>query len=113
MSAVLFASARRTYHYRDAWDRLDLWGEPLRFKTLGGRVTRQAEQYDEVDTFVFRAIGDKRGDQAEQAQALRDTLSGSNCSHEHDCCGCTTYRASVRRLRPGVFFVRVTGYRNF
>lgn len=112
MSAILIASARRTYRYRDAWDHLDAWGDPMRFKVLGGRVTRQAEQYDEVDTVVYRVIGTKRGNQAEQAQALRDTMGGSRCRHDYDCCGCITTHASVRRLRPGVFFVRLTGYRN-
>lgn len=112
MSTQLIASARRTYKYRDGWSHMDEWGKPLKFKILGGRITRLAEQYDEVDTYVFRAIGDKRGDQAEQAQALRDTYSGSGCRHDYDCCGCVTRYATVRRLRPGVFFVRLSGYRN-
>ena len=33
----------------------------------------------------------------EVAQALRDTLAGSGCRHEHDCCGCRSTSVRIKR----------------
>ena len=32
------------------------------------------------------------------SNAIADTLSGSRCRHEHDCCGCPCTYADVRRV---------------
>lgn len=113
MPYTIYAAPRLTWRYRDGWAHEDQWGNPQRFKVLAPRVTRHAEEYDEVDTVLYRVIGDKRADQKLQAKALNDYFSGSSCRHEYDCCGCVSTYASVRRVKPGIFSVLVSGTRNY
>ena len=106
MVTTFAASPRLTHGYRDGWDHLDTWGEELRFKLLGaGRVTRAPVGYDDGGTVLYHVVGSKRADSQTQIRALYSTFGGSQCRHEHDCCGCASISARVRQVRPGLFTV--------
>lgn len=109
MAQHFHAARRWTYHYRDGAAHLDQWGQYLPFKMLGApRLTEEAQDYDEGDTLLYWVIGNKHADIEEQREALLDHFSGSNCRHEHDCCGCASRYASVRHVGRGRFTVRIT-----
>jgi hypothetical protein len=47
-------------------------------------------------------------------EAIRDTLGGSSCQHEHDCCGCwNTYVSEVRHVFNNRYFVETHSSRNY
>ena len=64
------------------------------------------------ETGVIMVSGDAPADQIEQG--MRDTMSGSRCTHEYDCCGCwSTGFNSIERIEPGFFAYEITGSRNY
>lgn len=113
MALTIRAAARRTHKYRDGWASLDDWSESHQFKMLGGCVVREGNGIDDEGAILHRVIGSKTVDQELQARALHDTLSGSNCRHDFDCCGCRSTWARVRRVKPGIFSVLITTSRNY
>tara|TARA_R110000868_G_scaffold163699_1_gene396037 strand:+ start:551 stop:871 length:321 start_codon:yes stop_codon:yes gene_type:complete len=87
----ILLSERLTYKYASGWSELDIWEEvgsvqlkPA--KSILGRVIDQK----------YILINDKKlpGD---LSQAIADTMGGSPCQHEHDCCGCPTTYVYIER----------------
>jgi len=87
----ILLSERLTYKHRSGWSELDSWEEvgsvqlkPA--KSILGRVVDQK----------YILINDKKipGD---LSQAICDTMGGSPCQHEHDCCGCPTTYVYIER----------------
>jgi hypothetical protein len=113
MAQKITAQLRVTHRYVDECSHLDKWGKTFTFKLLEGRMTREGKDYTDAGTMAYRAIGSKTADQKQQAQALRDTFNYHGCTHEHDCCGCISRTARVRKVKPGIFSIRVTGSRNY
>lgn len=113
MASHIYPAVRLTHRYRDAWSHLDAWGEPMKFKALAHRTIREPLDFDDGGVIGFTVIGDKRRDQLQQAEALREHFSGSRCRHEYDCCGCASHYASVRITGRGRFFVRVSTTFNY
>jgi hypothetical protein len=56
------------------------------------------QDYDEGGTYLQYTRVPKNVDTRLAAEALRDTMGGSNCQHEYDCCGCATRHVSVKVL---------------
>jgi hypothetical protein len=76
------------------------------------RCSKTERNEDGNYTMRFLVINDNHlaGD---LSQAIRDTLSGSNCQHQFDCCGCASRSASVKRKNNNVYKVTVTVTHNF
>lgn len=49
-----------------------------------------------------------RAEQRAAKQAIVDTLSGSTCQHDHDCCGCWSHHARILRRRGRSLSVLIT-----
>lgn len=101
---------RFTHTYRDGWQELDEHKFVGTVKVL--RYQRLAD--DGIDgkshkTLVFAPAALRDTD---LSYAIADTLGGSNCRHEHDCCGCATTYADVRRISRREYSVRLHTYYN-
>lgn len=113
MPRTIHAQLRLTHRYVGTYSHLDNWGDAFTFKELRGRVTEAPLGYDDGGVYMMRVIGNKRGDQQEQRQALRDYYTREGCSHDYDCCGCASTHAQVRKTKAGIFSVRVRTSYNY
>jgi hypothetical protein len=107
------AYVRTTRNYRDGWGYLDsdrfvgtVKMTPLKITEVAGANS----DYSEGPTYVRYARAPSGINLRDLAQGIRDTMGGSNCKHEHDCCGCATRHVSVSHLgsRRLVIRTRVT-----
>jgi hypothetical protein len=113
MAYSLHVYNRLTHKYNPGWASLDRHEYAGTVKVLGGRITRQGEDYDEGDTWVHRVIAPAKLKAADLSDALRDTMGGSNCQHEYDCCGCALRHASVKRINRRTYSVRISVTYNY
>lgn len=105
---VVGISKRTTHKYRDGWSHEDRWQYLGALKLTPAKVTEEGNRYDDGDTYVrFARIPNisskgfkllKRG--------IQDTMGGSRCRHEFDCCGCASYSVKVERVRPRLVLIR-------
>lgn len=90
---------RETYRYNAGWEHLDRHKYLGECRAVAATKERGNNEYwkNTVAVAVFQECEATR---EEIETALMDTLSGSNCRHEHDCCGCVsrnTYK--IRKMR--------------
>lgn len=104
---------RVTDRYRDGWYHLDDWEPVAQVKMTAPRLVREGNDYDDGGTYVRYFRRPAGIDQRKIYAAVRDTLSGSHCRHEYDCCGCvfTSVRSSAVNHRT--VRVEITVNRNF
>ena len=62
--------------------------------------------YDDGGTYLQYTRVPRGVNKAELAQALRDTMGGSNCTHAYDCCGCVSRFIMTKLIAPRVMQVR-------
>lgn len=87
-----------TNKYRDGWRELDQSRYVGTVKVLEGRTIRQPADFDDGGTYRMRVVAPSHLRNADLRQPIRDTMGGSNCRHEHDCCGCASRHVSVKRI---------------
>jgi|JI8StandDraft_2_1071088.scaffolds.fasta_scaffold48915_4 hypothetical protein len=107
---------RLTHRFNDGWRDLDTWVDLGSVRALGPRVVHPGNGHDQLATTHQTFVLPKRttGPQLRRlATALEDTLSGTSCRHEYDCCGCTLHFARVVAKTPRRLTVRVTATRNY
>lgn len=88
------ASIRLTHKYADGWSGEDEWEEVGEYQNMGSVEFHRGEG-TALSVLIIRNLSippDKLN------QALMDTISGSHCRHDHDCCGC--WSRSVRQVTP-------------
>ena len=102
--ALIHLYKRLTHRYRDGWKWQDGHEYVGVAKLLGGRETenRGIDGYTLINRMV--APSDLRG--VDLTEAIQNTLSGSRCQHEYDCCGCAATMARVRRVSAREYVVR-------
>jgi hypothetical protein len=98
---------RLTNRYADGWRHLDTEEFTGTVKVLG--VTRQTEGegYDDGGSYRYRVVAPSALKGKDLTRAIGQSMGGSGCRHEYDCCGCATHRASVKRVSPREYAVRV------
>ena len=69
--------------------------------------------FDDAGTFTTKVIGPRELRAVDLGRAIAATLGGSSCTHEHDCCGCPTTHASVKRTSAREYFVHLHITRNY
>jgi hypothetical protein len=95
-----------TDKYRDGWrGQLDRSVYVGTVKVLAGRTVREARDYDDGGTALYRVVAPSALRSVDLRQAIRDTMGGSNCRHEHDCCGCASRHVRTRRVSPREYAV--------
>lgn len=110
----IHAQLRKTRQYIDAYAHMDDWDSKIfTFKMLKGKKTRNGIGHEDGGTWRYRFIGSKKLNQKEQAQSIIDTMSGSPCTHAHDCCGCATRHVRVKNIKKGIFSVSITVSYNY
>lgn len=110
---------RKTFKYRDGYAYLDEYEFVGRVEIISCEMHAEYIGSDEVSTstYVMRVIVKNSDRIKDFSEALYDHFSGSSCTHEHDCCGCWSYRVrKVKHIKLGVvslFKVVVGGSRNY
>lgn len=104
---LISVNKRTSHKYRDGWAHEDQWEHLGVLKVTPAKVTEEGNRYDEGDTYVrFARIQNiSRKGFKMLKQGLQDTLSGSGCQHEYDCCGCASYRSIIRRVGPRLVLI--------
>jgi len=97
MQAV-HAYARITHGYADGWRHLDKDEFVGTVKMTPAVQTEAPKDYDDGGAYVQYARAPSGVNLDLLKQALRDTMGGSNCRHEHDCCGCASRYVSVKHV---------------
>jgi hypothetical protein len=104
-------TTRITRGYRDGWSNLDTWGQPtFKVKVLAGNGKRYREDRDGGYSYFNRVVAMNDSSElhhkdfakltdAEIERAIYDTISGSSCRHEHDCCGCASSSITLTKVR--------------
>lgn len=95
---------RLTHKYCDGWadnDRQHFMGF---VKLTPARMVRESEDMDDGGTYLQHCRAP--AGVPDLTQALRDTLSGSNCRHDWDCCGCASRRATVTKISARDYVIK-------
>lgn len=104
---IMNVEPRLTNRYADAYSHLDQWGAGIPMKLLGGRYyPPQGIDASEGGVRVLRAIAPRHVPDELVAKSLEDYLSVSNCRHEHDCCGCLSTWAEVKKVKRRTWSVK-------
>jgi hypothetical protein len=109
---TLHVYERKTFKYRAGWAQGDNWDYVCTAKQLSGRVLHEPDSYDDGGTHTYRVIAPRSHKHKDLSKAIADSAGGSNCQHEHDCCGCATTLATVRRVSNREYVVRAHVYYN-
>jgi hypothetical protein len=109
---------RRTCSYGDGWSLMDEWdtvGTYVVRRRFVEQLAEDADAYEEPGTVLLvRVKPDAQVTDADTVRrALESTLSGSNCTHEYDCCGCVSTHATARLLHTDTWLVQQTHTRNY
>lgn len=104
---------RLTHSYRDGWSYMDNDEFLATVKLTPRKMVEEGAGYDEGDTYLQYVRVPRNVKAAELAQALRDTMGGSNCRHEYDCCGCATRYVSTKLVAPRKLQVRTSVTYNY
>lgn len=104
---------RLTHKYRDGWSTEDTrrWLGEMRLTPR--RLVKDHDGMDGGAVHTLTATVPAGLDPKSVAQALRDTLGGSNCRHEHDCCGCASISVRARRTGRNRYSVVTTTNFNY
>lgn len=104
---------RQSFRFRDGWASKDDWEWVGSLKVTPAKQVREGNGYDDGGTYV-RYARLPAGYSAEHiAQSVRDTMSSSRCRHEHDCCGCASYRTSTKLIRPRLLQIQTSVSYNY
>ena len=101
---------RLTHQYRDGWSGEDQHQYIGRAKVL--RYQRLADDGIDGKSHKTLIIAPAALRGTDLSNAIADTMGGSNCRHEHDCCGCPTTYVDVRRISRREYSVQLHTYYN-
>lgn len=104
---------RKTHYYSDGWSGEDDWTFRGSLKLTPPKQVREGNNYDDLGTFVRYTRIPSGTDWRQVAQTVRDTMCGSRCRHEYDCCGCTSHAVSAKLVAPRKLLIRTTVTRNY
>jgi hypothetical protein len=98
---------RLTHRFAPGWSSLDDDRRVGTARLTPWRLVRPGNGHD--DGGVYTSMATVRSqDRRAIAQALADTLGGSSCRHEHDCCGCASRWVEARRVGKHRYAVRMS-----
>ena len=103
---------RLTHRFTLGWSGEDQWGDAVTLKALPSRLTMQSNDGESV-RYIQRLIAPSDQRKADLSRAIADTMTFSNCRHEHDCCGCPSYYTSVRKVSAREYVARVNVSYNY
>ena len=86
---------RLTHRWAPGWADMDEHQMVTPANLTGWRQTLNPDVYTATATVP---AGASRRDARDIVRALIDTLGGSHCTHEYDCCGCAYRHVNARRV---------------
>jgi len=98
---------RETFTYASGWDELDSWAHIGTAKLLQQRMTREPDGHDDGGAYLAKVIVPRELKGRDLSRAIANTMGGSSCRHEHDCCGCPSTSASVKRTSAREYSVHL------
>lgn len=104
---------RVTHKYRGGWRDEDQHQYVGQVKMLGRKQIRAGNGFDVGGVYVWYAVALPRFKHRDLRQAIIDSVGGTHCKHEHDCCGCASRRVWVRRMDKRNYEVRVSVTYNY
>lgn len=113
MSKIIHLERRTSHRYVGTYQHLDSWVDVGKAKVLAPRKVEDGNGYDEVGTYLLRAIIPAGQDAEQSRRALQDHFTSEGCSHDYDCCGCLSTRAHARQVASRAFSIRVRYSRNY
>lgn len=100
----LSLSIRRTHGYNDDYSHLDEWADIGTYRVLQSFHTQEPSGNETDEQILLVEVTpdeEEKPTRKEILGALEDSLSKRGCSHEHDCCGCTSIYVSQISRRSG------------
>lgn len=114
MAQTIHLERRLTHQYVSSWAHLDRWAPVGSARVLPARMVREpGDDPADLGDFIMWARMPRGQDPKATARALADYYGRHGCSHERDCCGCLTRRASVRQVGRRDFVVHLSVGRNY
>lgn len=115
MATAIVLHRRLTGRYAHGFSHLDRWARAGTAKVLPWRRVEEGNGHDDIGTYLVHAVVKPAAGATRQdaARALRDSLDGTSCQHEFDCCGCRIQRARVLHVRGRKVVLRVAVSRNY
>jgi len=107
------AYKRLTHGYADGWRYLDNDTFIAGIKLTPRRRTAEPDGHDTGGSYVQYGRAPSGVNIKELTAALRDTMGGTSCRHEYDCCGCPIYHVEVKHLGSRRLLVRTQVYYNY
>ena len=107
------AYARISHRYIDEYKHLDGERFVATVRLTPRKQTREGNGYDDKGTYVQYLRVPRNVAKKDLAQALRDTMGYSGCTHEYDCCGCSSYYVSVKSTGSRTMQVVTNVSRNY
>lgn len=97
---TVHAYIRTSHSYRDGWRHLDGERFVASVKVTPPRQTEEnfSDSYENGPSYVQFARAPSGANIKQLMSALRDTMGGSRCRHDYDCCGCIMRRVQVSHL---------------
>jgi hypothetical protein len=92
---------RKTFKYRPGWAGLDRSEYVGTVKVLAPTKIEEPSEDDDIScgpVYRFRVVARSADKGKDFTAAIEDTLGGSSCQHEYDCCGCVSRFVRARRV---------------
>jgi len=99
---------RKTHKYVNGWASLDDSDYLATVKMTPPKLVEGGVEPWEREKYVQHLRIPAGADHKLFAEAVRDTLSGSRCRHEYDCCGCASRSVFTRMLNKRDMLVEKT-----
>ena len=110
---------RVTHKYRDGWRNLDEWetlGAVTVRRRFGEQLKDDADIDDEAGTVLLVEVElalDGEYTEDDVRRALNSTFSGSDCTHDYDCCGCVSRYARAQAMGGKEWMLLINYTRNY
>lgn len=115
--AVTTLARKLTHKYVGTFDHLDDWEDIGQAAILSRSVMEtDAEDICEpwVETMLIRVdLDTPETPVVDIRAALHSSFTNAGCHHEHDCCGCRSFRAEAQHLKDADWMVTITSSRNY
>lgn len=99
---------RRTFKFSPGWAHLDDYDFVATLRVTPFQKTREGNGYDDGGSWVAYTRLPAGSNWRTIARAVEQSMGGSNCRHEYDCCGCSTRRVFTRLVAPRRLMIRVS-----
>lgn len=104
---------RVTHRYAAGWSHLDDYEPVVSLRITPFQLRRPGNGYDDEGTWTAYTRLPAGSNWREIARAIENTMAGSRCRHEYDCCGCYNRRVFTRLVAPRRLQIRVDVTRNY